>query len=168
MQLVTGATMHVPAGLITKDNIRFDLDYVKQLSECITSLQQSRWESFSNTTETENIPKSLSNCSHIWVRVDRVRRPLEAPYSGPFPILQRFEKTFLIDVNGKSDAISIERLKPAKFLSKKPSVHQHSVTPSATASEKHAETTSPQPSNAASCLPRRSQRSRKKTVRFDL
>ena len=47
------------------------------------------------------------------MRVDRVRRPLEAPYSGPFLVVKRGEKYFVIKDNmGKEQAISVDRLKP--------------------------------------------------------
>ena len=58
-------------------------------------------------------PAELRTCTHVWVRVDRVRRPLEAPYSGPFLVVKRGEKYFVIKDNmGKEQAISVDRLKP--------------------------------------------------------
>lgn len=65
---------------------------------------------------TPYIPKDLLSCSHVWIRVDRVLRPLEAPYEGPFKIVKRFDKTFAIErLNGKHDVIAIDRLKPVIF-----------------------------------------------------
>ena len=48
----------------------------------------------------------------MWVRVDRIRRPLEAPYSGPFLVVRRGEKYFVVDVLGREQSISVDRLKP--------------------------------------------------------
>ena len=60
------------------------------------------------------IPKELKNCSHVWVRVDRIRKPLEAPYSGPYKVLQLHDKTVTIETTpGNSQVVSIERVKPA-------------------------------------------------------
>ena len=60
------------------------------------------------------IPKELKTCSHVWLRTDRVRRPLEAPYSGPYLVKERHEKHFAIELfNGTLQSVSIERLKPA-------------------------------------------------------
>lgn len=171
MQLVTGTTVNIAPGLITPGAKRFDLDYVKRLSECITNLQQSRWDSDGNAFEQTNVPGSLSKCTHVWVRVDRVRRPLEAPYCGPFPVLQRFPKTFLIEVNGKSDAVSIERLKPAKLSTKEPLPTKKPAQPFQ--GDPHADggqatiPVTPDISDSDD-IPRRSHRLRKKTVRFDL
>lgn len=65
-------------------------------------------------TKTTYIPKHLQTCSHVWVRVDRVKRPLEAPYSGPFQVLERFAKYFILKLpTGRTETVSIDRLKPA-------------------------------------------------------
>lgn len=59
------------------------------------------------------VPKSLETCSHVFVRVDKVRGPLTNPYVGPYKIIRRMRKTYTIDVNGKNQNISIDRIKPA-------------------------------------------------------
>lgn len=55
----------------------------------------------------------LHSSSYVWIRVDRVRRPLEAPYNGPFKVIQKQPKQFLCDVDGHRRWISIDRLKPS-------------------------------------------------------
>ena len=46
--------------------------------------------------------------------MDMVKRPLEAPYAGPFKVLQRYEKYFTIELNnGQRQNLLIDRLKPA-------------------------------------------------------
>ena len=66
-----------------------------------------------HTTTKPFIPNDLKNCTHVWIRVDRVRRPLEAPYNGPFKVIYRTEKYFRIQLpSGHSENISIDRLKP--------------------------------------------------------
>src|SRR5215469_5127610 len=63
---------------------------------------------------SEYFPPQLKSCTHVYVRVDRIRKALEAPYSGPYQILDRFDRCFkLLMPNGKSDMVSISRLKPA-------------------------------------------------------
>lgn len=60
------------------------------------------------------IYKDLMSCSHVFVRVDLVKKPLEAPYEGPYRIIERItEHIYKIDYKGKPSNISIERLKPA-------------------------------------------------------
>ena len=36
-----------------------------------------------HSTRKTFIPSALDNCNFVWLRVDRVRQPLEAPYTGP-------------------------------------------------------------------------------------
>ena len=64
----------------------------------------------------ERVPASLASCSHIFLRVDAVRRPLSPPYEGPFRVLERGPKTFVIDRAGKSVTVTVDRLKPASLL----------------------------------------------------
>nr|CUU97467.1 gag pol polyprotein [Hymenolepis microstoma] len=45
----------------------------------------------------------ISNCAHI----------LQPPYDGPYKVLQRKSKYFILDRNGTKDSVSIDRLKPA-------------------------------------------------------
>ena len=49
----------------------------------------------------------------MFVRHDAVRKPLQPPYDGPFKVLQRADKFFILDINGKQDTVSLDHLKPA-------------------------------------------------------
>jgi hypothetical protein len=57
--------------------------------------------------------KWLDKVTHVYVRVDRVKRSLEAPYEGPYEIIERKPKYYMICRKGKPDAVSIDRLKAA-------------------------------------------------------
>lgn len=60
------------------------------------------------------IHKELEECTHVFVRVDRPRRPLEQPFEGPFKIIQRLtDFLYRIDYKGRPTEINIDRLKPA-------------------------------------------------------
>ncbi|XP_011859617.1 PREDICTED: uncharacterized protein LOC105557082 [Vollenhovia emeryi] len=77
--------------------------------------------------------KELSKCSHVFLRKDAVKKPLERPYSGPFKVLERTsDKVYNIEINGRSTAVSIERLKPAHFVPDDVSIINDSTTSSAT------------------------------------
>jgi len=58
-------------------------------------------------------PQQLNHCDYVWLRLDRIRRPMEAPYQGPFRVISRRSDTFTIEVRGKPTSVAIERLKPA-------------------------------------------------------
>ena len=44
---------------------------------------------------------------------DDVQKPLQPPYSGPYKVVQKDDKTFTIEVNGQPKIVSLDRLKPA-------------------------------------------------------
>ncbi|XP_055947041.1 uncharacterized protein LOC129980685 [Argiope bruennichi] len=52
----------------------------------------------------------------IDLRIDRVKKPLEPPYEGPFLVLQRTQKFFTLLIKGEHVNISIDRIKPAYKL----------------------------------------------------
>ncbi|GFW76107.1 retrovirus-related Pol polyprotein from transposon 412 [Trichonephila clavipes] len=54
--------------------------------------------------------------THVFLRRDMLRRPLQQPYDGPFKVLQRKDKVFFLDINGKRVSVSTDRCKPAFFL----------------------------------------------------
>lgn len=58
------------------------------------------------------IPSDLKHCPEVWVRVDRVRKSLEAPYTGPHKVLKRYAKYFVLDLPHGEQSVSIDRLKP--------------------------------------------------------
>ncbi|BHF72217.1 hypothetical protein SprV_0401528100 [Sparganum proliferum] len=58
------------------------------------------------------ITPDLDTCDFFWVRHDAVRRPLRPPYDGPYRVLRRSDKDVVIDRNGKTDTVSIDRVKP--------------------------------------------------------
>ena len=62
------------------------------------------------------INNALFSASHVFIREDGHCSPLQPPYRGPFQVQDRAEKYFVIDINGKLDSVSIDRLKPANVL----------------------------------------------------
>ena len=65
------------------------------------------------------IHPDLSACTHVFVRSNLVRkstRTMYDTYDGPFKVLGRKNKTFLVQMPTKSVYLSIDRLKPT-FIS---------------------------------------------------
>ncbi|XP_045137196.1 uncharacterized protein LOC123519756 [Portunus trituberculatus] len=60
--------------------------------------------------------QDLDSCSHIFLRVDGVRRPLQQPYHGPFKVLRCTRKTFILDINSDSQTVAVDKVKPAYLL----------------------------------------------------
>jgi len=65
-------------------------------------------------TSQSFINKNLFDCTHVWIREDSVKKSLQPPYLGPFPVEKRIsDRLFTINVSGRSVNVSIEHLKPA-------------------------------------------------------
>ncbi len=110
-EIVFGTTLRLPGELITisEDNKLSDpSDFVDKLKLQMGKLQPALTRPSVIKT---NFPKDLHNCSHVWVRVDAVRKPLQPPYKGPFKVIERKDQYF--DVNGKPDSVSSDRVKVA-------------------------------------------------------
>ena len=77
-----------------------------------------------------HLPADLNTCTHVWLRVDRVRRPLEAPYVGPLRVCKRSGRWFVLELpSGRTDTVSIERLKPAYLPQQPPPEVQVATSP---------------------------------------
>jgi len=53
----------------------------------------------------------------VFVRHDALRSPLQPPYDGPYRVLERKDKCYVLDLAGRQDTVSIDLLKPAKSSS---------------------------------------------------
>ncbi|GBL84768.1 hypothetical protein AVEN_93810-1 [Araneus ventricosus] len=68
------------------------------------------------------VSNDLITASHVFLRIDRSRKSLEPPYSGPYKVLSSSEKVFTVEIDGKPTTVSIDRLKAADlFLDEFPS-----------------------------------------------
>lgn len=60
------------------------------------------------------ISKDLNTCTHVFIRCDHVKKPLESPYRGPYKITERLtDNLYRIEIEGTPQTINIDRLKPA-------------------------------------------------------
>ena len=65
------------------------------------------------TQRNSNVIDGLSTATHVFIRHEAVRKPLQAPYDGPYPVIKRTDKHFTVNINDRHDTVSIDRLKPA-------------------------------------------------------
>jgi len=82
------------------------------------------------------VPEELQTVTHVFLRVDSTRKPLQPRYDGPFPVLDRNNKNFNLQLHNRTSWIAIDRLKPA-FLLRADPVADHSYASA------HVESTSP-------------------------
>lgn len=129
---VTGSYMLTPHSIITKEcNINTDnetLQYFINEMKAINFYDLSSGDCHS--VPPSFIPKDLYSVPKVWLRIDRVRKCLEAPYSGPYDVIKRNSKYFTIRLPQGDISVSIDRLKPAHIPSQLLSTSQPSTEPS--------------------------------------
>jgi len=84
-------------------------DFDKQISEHFSAIHPSPTRIKSHYSR--HIDDKLKTCSHVWLRNDFVRGPLQFKYSGLYEVVHRNDKVFTINVKDSLKTVSIDRLK---------------------------------------------------------
>jgi hypothetical protein len=50
----------------------------------------------------------LNSCTHIFLRDNAVRKPLQQPYTGPYEVVQRSNKTVTFVRNGRMTTVNVD------------------------------------------------------------
>lgn len=115
-QMVYGKTIRLPGEFFEEQPIRSDPEsFASKLQEKMLLIKP--FPPRHPKTLPVFIPKDLMSCSHVFVRLDRIKRSLEPSYDGPYPVVRRHDKYFAINIKSKVVNISMDRLKPAYLLS---------------------------------------------------
>ena len=112
-EMVYGSTLRLPGEFFTPSPTTALPDPSEFLNTLKTHIRHTKLTPPRATTNYAYIPQHLSTATHVFVRHDAVRRPLQPPYDGPYPIVKRTDKYYTIKRNGRTDNVSIDRLKPA-------------------------------------------------------
>eukprot|EP00794_Sanderia_malayensis_P014554 gene14554-biopygen11658 len=112
-QLVFGTTLRLPGEFFTPSRNQSDLDPANYAHRLQLVMQKLSAIPLRQQSPSSHIPTDLASCTHVFVRHDAVRKPLQAPYDGPYKVLHRTDKHFSLDIKGKPNTVSIDRLKVA-------------------------------------------------------
>ena len=112
-EMTFGRNPHLPGEFYSSQKeIQNESEYVTQLRNAISKIRPVPFSKKNN--QTIFVHPDLASCDKVYVRVNRVKKPLEPPYDGPFKVITRKKKYFKIaQPNGKMDVVCIDRLKPA-------------------------------------------------------
>ena len=58
------------------------------------------------------VPRDLHTCKSVLIRVDAIQPSLQPRYTGPFNVLHRRDKDFVLQFPNKIDSVAIDRLIP--------------------------------------------------------
>ena len=114
-QLVYGTTLRIPGEFLhTSTTVTSAPVYVQELQLLMQALQPPSVDHhLSTASSTGYVPSALQQASHVFVRHDAVRKPLQPPYDGPYAVLERTTHHFTVNINNRPQVINIQRLKPA-------------------------------------------------------
>ncbi|XP_063628189.1 uncharacterized protein LOC134799679 [Cydia splendana] len=115
--LTYGCSVRLPGELLlpTRDDVTMDSDFVEKLRATIHSLTPTAMIPHGNKKPIF-VHRDLQTCEQVFVRVDAVKKPLQAPYDGPYRVLKRNDKIFTLQLPNRQMNISIDRLKPAFII----------------------------------------------------
>ena len=108
-EMVYGSLLRLPGEFISPyptDHTVTDLStFAGQLRATMTSLSPLTSRRLPATSS--HVPTTLGSCTHVFVRRDSVKKPLQSPYDGPFRVIRRTPKYYHLEMYGKSDTVSI-------------------------------------------------------------
>ncbi|GFU82119.1 integrase catalytic domain-containing protein [Trichonephila clavipes] len=151
-ELVFGTTIRLPGEIFVSSKPDDDVvNFVSKLKSHMQSLHPKPPKH--DGKRPVFIHPGLLEATHVFLRRDMLRHPLQQTYDGPFKVLQRKDKVFFLDINGKRVSVSIDRYKPAFFLytedlqlpqtkNETPATVEHNATAPTPATVKHDSTAS--------------------------
>lgn len=115
-QLTYGKNIRLPGDFYDvskEENLCEPLSLVNKIQKIIKSFRPVREN---QTSRSIFVHPDLHKCSFVFVRDDAVHKSLKPPYDGPFRVIERGPKVFLVQLFDRQARISIDRLKPAYVL----------------------------------------------------
>ena len=110
---VTGAFMLCPHPIISKNPLPTTTN--QTINVLIQEMQNIDFANKASGIIKSFLPKDLMSCQKVWLRVDRVRKSLEAPYTAPYDVISRYEKHFVVKLPKGNTTVRIDRLKVARL-----------------------------------------------------
>lgn len=97
VEMVYGTTLKLPGEYFAaEDPIDCPQIFVEELRERMRQIRPT--PTAHHARHKVFIHKELEDCTHVFIRVERPRRSLEAPYEGPFEVKDRLSK-YLYKIN---------------------------------------------------------------------
>ncbi|GFO32837.1 Gag Pol polyprotein [Plakobranchus ocellatus] len=113
-ELVYGSTLRIPGEFLQPHDARTvepDLPFLTHLQQTMRSVQPPTPQFHGQPSVF--VPANLAPAKFVYVRKDSHKHPLQRPYDGPYLVLNKNDKFFTVDIKGRPETISIDRLKAA-------------------------------------------------------
>lgn len=113
-ELVFGSTLRIPGEFLQPCDTRTsepDIPFLRQLQQTMRSIHAPAPKFHGN--QSSYVPSTLASADYVYVRKDSHKNPLQRPYDGPFRVVKKDAKHFTLEIKGRFETISIDRLKMA-------------------------------------------------------
>lgn len=116
-ELVYGEPLRIPGEFLHSNNPHSlqPSEYLQELRQHVSKIRPT--PASRHATKSIFVHKDLKICTHIFLRKDALRGALQPPYTGPFRVLDRTDKTVTVELPRGPVTVSIDRVKPAFTLS---------------------------------------------------
>ncbi|GBN74900.1 hypothetical protein AVEN_172384-1 [Araneus ventricosus] len=113
-QMVYGQPIRLPGEFFAKPKSILDTDtFAKELQKQMELLKPL--DTRRHPSQKIFVHKDLHTCTHVFIRIDRVRKPLEPPYDGPFAVVKRHDKYFAVTIKDTKE-VNLEFTVPTYFV----------------------------------------------------
>ena len=112
-ELVYGVSLRLPGEFFSPSSPTLlpEDGYITRLKQFMSTLRATPPRPPNNRPSF--VADALASASHVFFRRDSVKKSLQLPYDGPFRVISCTDKHFIVDINGRQDTVSIDRLKVA-------------------------------------------------------
>ncbi|GAB1865901.1 Integrase catalytic domain-containing protein [Camponotus japonicus] len=126
-EMIYGTGIRLPAEFFLPSDQEANSDFVVRLRKRVNDIKPSPVTR--HGTKRTFIFKELSSSPYVFLRHDAARGPSQPPYDGPYEVIERGDKNFVIKIKGKNVRVTIDRLKPAFVLSEQidQKVHENNI-----------------------------------------
>ena len=119
-EMLFGTTLRIPGEFfVMSSNPASAPGFVSKLRQLMASMKAVPVAR--HTQQKPFFHRDLRSCSHVFKRVNTIRRPFDPPYSGPHEVVRRIDdRTYVIVVNGRERTFSTDALKPVYMEAAEP------------------------------------------------
>ncbi|GFX75700.1 hypothetical protein TNCV_3575251 [Trichonephila clavipes] len=106
-QMVYGTSIKLPGEFFDSPTIKMDpQNFVAKLQQHMAELKPLK--SPSNRKQNIFVHKDLKSCSHVFIRIDRVKKALEPLYEGPYAVQKnKLKPAYLLAVDNQNEQASV-------------------------------------------------------------
>ena len=109
-QLTFGQQLRLPGEFVPKNGApEPDKQFLDQMQKFFASV--TPFPVKHNRVVKSHVPRELTNCKQVWIE-EVVKAPLRPPYRGPYDVIEKADKYFTVDIDGRHETVSLDRLKP--------------------------------------------------------